>query len=452
MKHYAKLLTLICAAWLFTQAAFAADLSEIFQLAVENDPEIASAEAGYLATREIVDQARSALLPQLGVGASTSDNRLRVPVSGSSDLVSNFNSHGYQITLSQPVLRMESWYQFKQSKNIEAGALALFASQQQDLINRVAQSYFNILEAQDLLEATSAERDAVQRQLEQVQQRFDVGLVAITDVLESTAAYDTSTVNVIEAEGAQRISFETLLRLTGQPISDVATLSEQFPVEYPEPRSEDAWVNAALEHNYLLQADREAVKSAEQQLKASKSDHYPTIDSSVTYTDSTSGGGIFVASKQDQRAATLTLNVPIYSGGYTSSKVREATHRLAEATRRFDLTQRTVVENTRSLYTAINTDVGRVRARLKGIESSQSALEATETGYEVGTRNIVDVLLVQQRLYEAQFRYASARYKYITDTLLLKQLAGSLSPQDIHDLNRFLMSSSPVSRTKLITK
>jgi outer membrane protein len=232
----------------------------------------------------------------------------------------------------------------------------------------------------------------------------------------------------------------------------VATLSPQFPVEYPEPRDEDAWVQAALDGNYRLASAREAVNAAEKNLKAARSGHLPTLDGSVTYTDSKSGGGVFVTNEQDQRVATLTLTVPLYSGGYTSSKAREAAYRLAEAQKNFDFTQRTVVVNAHSLYTAITTDVGRVRARLKGIESSESALEATQTGYEVGTRNIVDVLLVQQRLYEAQFLYASARYKYIRDTLQLKQLAGSLSPQDLYDVNQFLVNTAPVKRTRLLVE
>ena len=165
--------------------------------------------------------------------------------------------------LRQPVFRLSNWFQFQQSKNIEAQAQAQFTAEQQELIYRVADSYLNILEAQDRWSAANAEREAVQRQLEQVQQRFDVGLVAITDVLESTAAYDSSTVNVIEAEGAQAVTFESLLRLTGQAFFEVAGLSPEFPVAYPEPRDEEAWVMAAVQQNYSLVAAREGVNAAE---------------------------------------------------------------------------------------------------------------------------------------------------------------------------------------------
>ena len=215
---------------------------------------------------------------------------------------------------------------------------------------------------------------------------------------------------------------------------------------------EDAWVQTALQQNYSLVAAREAVKAAERQIKISKSGHLPTIDAQVSYTHFISGGGGFFGSEVDTRSLALQMNIPIYAGGGTSSAVRQSGYQLEEAQKNFDLTQRTVVENTKSLYTAINTDVARVRARLRGIESSQSALDATQTGYEVGTRNIVDVLLAQQRLYLSQFQYDSARYQYIKDTFSLKQLVGALSPDDIYDLNNFTQAEKSISRINPTTR
>ena len=199
--------------------AMGENLSEIYDQAVMNDPQLGAAKAQYMSRGEIVNQARAGILPYVSVAGSTSDEYRKTPVVPGTIPVENFNNHGWQAVLSQPVFRLDRWYQFQQSKNIAAQAMAQFASDQQDLIVRVATSYLNILERQDALSASNAEREAVARQLEQVQQRFDVGLVAITDVLESTAAFDSSTVNVIEAEGAQSVSFEPLLRLTGESIN-----------------------------------------------------------------------------------------------------------------------------------------------------------------------------------------------------------------------------------------
>ncbi len=449
----------------------AVDLSDIYDQAVRNDPQLGAAKALYLSQAEGVNRAKAGILPSVSVSGSTSDERRRapipqtefdfdptsptfgnqIPVPGNSP-TERFNTHVWRAVLSQPLFRLDRWYQFQRSKNIKAQARAQFASDQQDLIIRVATSYLDILERQDALSASNAEREAVGRELEQVQQRFDVGLVAITDVLESIAAYDAATVNVIEAEGAQSISFEPLLRLTGENINSVLALSRDFPVKPPDPMNEDAWVQAALQHNYSLLVAREVVNAARRQIKISKAGHLPTVDAQVSWTHSVFGGGGFFGSKIDTRSLALQMNIPIYAGGGTSSAVRQSGYQLEQAQKNFDLAQRTIVERTKSLYTAINTDVARVNARLRGIESSQSALDATQTGYEVGTRNIVDVLLAQQRLYLSQFQYASARYQYIKDTFSLKQLVGALSPDDIYDLNNFTQGENTISRITPTTR
>ena len=435
--------------------AQATNLADIYDLSVNNDPQLAVARANYMATKEALPQARAGLLPNVSVAGSTDDLKRTIVNNSFTD---EYNDHSWQAVLVQPLFRLDRWFQFQGAKNIEEGALAQFASDQQELIYRVADSYLNILEANAQLVSARAERDAVKRQLEQVQQRFDVGLVAITDVLESTAAFDSSTVNVIEAEGRQDITFETLLRLTGERYTEIEGLADEFPIEYPEPNNEEAWVQRALQGNYQLIAAQKNVASAQQTLYASRSQHLPTIDAQARYAESTSGaaqnflGGGSDDTEIEQRSYSLVVNVPVFSGGAVHSGAKQAGYRFEQAQRNFDLVQRQTVENTRNLFSAINTDVARVRARLRGIESSQSALDATQTGYEVGTRNIVDVLLAQQRLYLAQFQYASARYQYIRDTLRLKQTVGSLSPEDIYSLNKFITADKSVARISQTTR
>jgi len=438
------------AAFCASTISSAATLEEIYNLAVENDPELGAAEAVFLSRNEVVDQSRALILPSVIVGGETSKNKREFISAGLP--TSEFNDHSWFAVLNQPVFRLDSWYRFQQSKNIQAEAMATFAAEQQALLVRVAESYFAILDAEAALSASNAERDAVQRQLEQVQQRFDVGLVAITDVLESQAAFDSSTVKVIEAEGAQSTSFEPLVRLTGSVFNDINGLAENFPVRSPDPQNEDAWVQMALENNYQLAAARERLKTAERGLQLAKAGHYPTIDAQVQYGHSVSGGTNFLGEKIDQTSAILSMNVPIYQGGGVRSQVKAAGYDVEAAQKSLDLIQRQVVENTRNLYIAINTDVARVRARLRGIESSQSALDATQTGYEVGTRNIVDVLNAQRNLFLSQFQYANARHLYVLDTLRLKQIVGTLSPQDLYDLNQFIANDIVVSRTTPTTR
>ena len=254
-------LKLVCIAFLTlaTTSVSAADLKEVYELAVNNDPELARAKANFMASSESYVQGRAGLLPEIVVQGSTSNNSRTTLLPEPAKTI-DYNDNGWQATLTQPLFRLDRWFQFQKSKETKARAMADFSTAQQALIFRVADSYLKILEAQDRLSAANAARDAVQRQLEQVRQRFDVGLVAITDVLESTAAFDSSTVDVIEAEGAQVVTFETLLRLTGQPFTEVNGISEEFPVEYPNPRDEEAWVNAALKGNFELVSARATVE------------------------------------------------------------------------------------------------------------------------------------------------------------------------------------------------
>ena len=436
---------------LFPMGVFASNLSEIYELSVSNDPELATAQARYLSRKEVVPLSRSQLLPQIGVRAQTSDNRREFPANPAST-ASYFNENGWSGFLSQPIFRLESWYQLQRSKNLRSEAQAKFSSEQQALIVRVAEIYFRILEREAALSASAAKREAVKRQLEQVQQRFDVGLVAITDVLESKAAFDSSTVSVIEDEGAQSNSFEPLVRLTGRAFDFVYGLSDQFPVKSPDPNNEEEWVDEALKNNYTVKANEALVDAGKRSLKAAKSRHLPTIDAQVSYSHNESGGTSFLGQEVDQQTATLNLSMPIFQGGAVRSGVRTARHDLEAARKILDLTKRQVVENTRSLFRLVNTDVARVSAGKRGIESSESALEATLTGYEVGTRNIVDVLNAQRSLFLSQFQYASARYRYVLNTLRLKQTVGVLTPEDIYNLNKFLDTTQTITRTTKLTR
>ena len=435
------------------------DLSGVYQLAIENDPQLGAAEAAFRAQSEVVPQARAGLLPNLSLSSSYSEvtsPSLREfnPLTGATLFQdTTTNNRSWQAALAQPLFRMDRWHQYQQAKSIKDQAQAGYSSESLSLIVRVAEAYLAILEAQDALESTNAERSAVQRQLEQVQQRFDVGLVAITDVLESTASFDRTTVNVIEAEGAQAQSFEPLMRLTGRAFTSIHGLMEDFPVRHPDPQNEADWVKAALKKNTTILGGKAALAVAQKQAAINKSRYLPTLDAQVSYSSQTSENpSAFQTNSSDTEFYGLQLTVPIFSGGGTRSAVRQSEYRLVEARENLDLAERQVSENVRGLFTAINTDVARVKASLRGIESARSALSATETGYEVGTRNIVDVLLAQQRLYLSDFQFASARYRYIANTLRLKQVIGHLTAEDLYELNQFIDVKNLVTQVNPTTR
>ncbi len=435
----------------------AENLLDVYAAAKENDAFLRASRAGYAATEQAVPQARSALMPTLGASATTSWTEREFPGSLVIDPTSplfgqevpdqEFNEHGWNAQLRQPILDMESWFTLSSARaSVRAAGFDLDATEQ-DLIVRVAQAYLNVLRAQDFLDSTTAEEAAVKRQLEQVQQRFDVGLVAITDVLESQAVYDSAVVRRIQADGDHDIFFESLGTLTGINYEKLDRLSEKLPIVNPSPQDEAAWVQAALESNLGIRAAQEQLAAARRGVRARASGHLPTIAATVTQVHSVTGAPNFFGSDTtEQTVYGLELSMPLYSGGFTRSRTKEAVALREQAQELLLNQQRTVTRDIRNLYQAVATDVVRVRARLKAITSSQSALEATETGYEVGTRNIVDVLQAQQALFRSQFDYADSRYNYVLNLLLLKQVAGSLSDPDLEELNSYTDPNDQVIR------
>ena len=452
MKTYRFLAGLLVLA--LSQNVGATDLADAYQDAQDNDPVVAAAKAGLEATQQLIPQSRSALLPNILVGGSSSWNERSFPaptIDFFTGLPSrtpdqDFNEHSWQAQLRQPLLDLEAWFNYRSSIAGVEGAEWGFAATEQELIVRTVTAYLNVLRAEDLLDATEAAEAAVKRQLEQVQQRFDVGLVAITDVLEAQAGYDSAVVLRVQAAGDHDIFFETLRKLSGQPYDSIDRISESLPIVDPSPTNEEEWVSTALATNLSIRTAAAQLEAAERTLRARRSGHLPTIDATVSRSHFVTGGQSFLGGKTDQDTYAVSITLPIYQGGLTSSRAREA-RSLAEQSRQLLMDrQLTVSRDTRNLFRSVATDVVRVGARLKAIASSESALEATETGYEVGTRNIVDVLQAQNRLYSSQFDYADSRYNYIIDLMLLKQTAGSLADEDLGDLNGFVDPNDPVTR------
>ena len=440
--------------------AYTIDIADAYRDALENDPVLGAAEASYEARKELIPQARANLLPRMSMTAQTSWNERSFPVPPRLDfnpdsptfgtiapvVDQNFNERQWAARLEQPIINLSSWFDWRSAKASVAGAESNLANARQALIVRVVEAYLNVLRAQDRLEATLAREAAVNRQLEQVQQRFDVGLVAITDVLEAQAVYDNAVVDRIQADGDRYIFFETLQTLIGERFESLHRLSEKLPIVDPEPQNEAQWVQTALDTNHNIAAARAQLEAANRTIAARRAGHLPTVDGSITRSHYITGGASFLANKINTTTWALSMTLPIYQGGFTNSRTKEA-RALAEQAREELLNQQlTVSRDTRNLFQAVATDVVRVGARLKAIASSESALEATETGYEVGTRNIVDVLQAQERLFGSQFDYADSRYNYVIDLMRLKQTSGTLAEDDLMEVNGYADPSATVTR------
>ncbi|WP_130905488.1 TolC family outer membrane protein [Pseudomonas sp. Sample_22] len=420
------------------------DLVSVYQEAVANNADLAAAIAQYGVQKEVVPQARAGLLPNLSGSAETASVRTSIDQPSAA---ANRYEHSYQATLAQPLFRADRWFQFQAAKDVNEQAALQLSAAQQNLILQTADSYFNVLRSQDNLASTKAEEAAFKRQLDQSNERFKVGLADKTDVLNSQASYDTARVNRIVAQRQVDDAFEALVNLTNRRYNAIWGISHSLPILPPAPNNAKTWVDTAAQQNLNLQASNYAVSAAEQTLSQRKAGHAPTVDVVARYEkgdndalgfSNPSALGQPYKGDVAQSLIGLQLNIPIYSGGLINSQVRQSYAQLEQTEQQRESLLRAIVENTRDLYRAVNTDVEQVQARKQSIISNQSAVEATEIGYQVGTRNIVDVLDAQRQLYSSVRDYNNTRYDYILDTLRLKQQVGTLSPQDLHNLTHWL--------------
>ena len=456
-----------------TGFASADTLRDIYELALANDARLKQQEATYRANLEVERLGLSALLPQVSgsyeyqdsdsttdaesVDTTGDPNDPLSTISTSTDL--DIDRDGYRVSLDQAIFDLPAWFTFQSGRETSKQAEATFAADQQGLIVRVVETYLGVLRAQDNLGASQARERAFQRQLEQTQQRFEVGLIAITDVHEAQAAYDLSRVERITDENSLNVATERLSVLTGQYHSNLHLLKEDFDIKPPEPAERSDWVDFALDNNFRLKAATFAEHAARQSAKANKMEHLPTVSGRASYSDFSTNGdrnvkpstGFDVSpdNDRDETLYELRVDVPLFSGGRISANRRQSAQQyIAAREERINLMRETVTD-TRSLHMTVISDVARVNARRLSIVSSQSALDATTAGYEVGTRNVVDVLNAQNILFSAKRDYANARYDYINRILQLKEQAGLLSPEDVYrlDVNLVPPAAPTASRT-----
>ncbi len=411
----------------------AANLLDVYQQALESDPQLRAAEAAHRASLEIRPQSRSALLPQVNLTATA--NSIDTDITGQGS--SSYDTNGYTLSLVQSIYHHDYYVQLRQADAGIAQADAELRAAGQSLVLRVAEAYFNLLAAEDSLAFAEAEKRAISQQLRQTKQRFEVGLSAITDVHEAQASYDLVIAQEIAAQNQLEIAREALRELTGLEPDAPAPLSESMALVGPEPADIDQWVETALQQNLGLLATEATVNAAREEVRRLQAGHYPSLDlvASHRYSD-TSDAGV-LGNENTTNSIGLQLNVPLYSGGRTSATVREAGYRLTQAMEGLDQQRRATVRQTRGAYLGVVAGISQVKALKQSLSSTQTALEATQAGFEVGTRTVVDVLNSQRQVYLARRDYARARYDYLLATLNLKQAAGTLEVADLEQINRW---------------
>ncbi len=435
-------------------------LLDIYERALQSDPAVREAEATYLATAEVKPQARSSLLPDLSLSAGRSHSFNESPTGAviggtgqqeaarSTEFQSDRDS--WSIGLTQTIFNWAEYTTLKQADKRVTRAETDFAAARQDLLIRVSTTYFNVLAAEDNLASAVAAREAIARQLEQAQRRFEVGLIAITDVQQSQAAFDDAVATEIDAQRQLATSQEFLREIIGDIVTDLASPIDDLPLLTPEPASAEQWVQAALQNNLALASTRIAADIAQDDIDIQRAGRLPTLSVSAAYNESTTdqlittfpfnGDPTIRPSLQapDGYNWELALRFPIYTGGFNRSRIRQSVYTHRAATETLQRIARQTERQARDSYLGVISEISRVRALRQAVESNRTALRATEAGFEVGTQTTVDVLQAQNNLRRVETTYSRSRYDYLLNVLTLKQAAGSLAIGDIEQIDGWL--------------
>ena len=421
-------------------------LLDIYNDALENDPQYKSAEFSYLAGKEIKVQGRAGLLPNISISAQTNWNEYYQ----NDELQNEYNNFSSSARLTQPLIRLDSWFKYRQSKFLTDAAEADFAYSQQALIVRTAELYFNVLRAIDNLSAARSEEKAIKKQLDQIRQRYEVGLAAVTEVQEAQLAFDLSLASRTRVEGEVYTAKEALNALVGREILSLNGLVNDLNVTNPVPASKEEWARKAVENNFRLQAANLRKFASKNNARSVASNHLPKVDIVGVQTESETNqyafdglntGGAFditVPDETQRDTYSLQLSMPIFQGGAVISRTKQAYAESNKSTEDALFTERSVIQDVRSQYSNVVTLVANLRAQKQAVVSASSALEATKVGYEVGTRNIVDLLQAEKNLYSAERNLSNAKYDYLITTLRLHLAAGTLSPENLIEINNLL--------------
>ena len=419
----------------------ASNLSTVYQQAQANDPTLLRAQAQFNAAKEDIIQARSVLLPNINASASWGAEETELENVTSLDR----SSTSYGVGLSMQIYHHDSWLRLDNAKKSAHRSDVSYQSAKQDLIIRVTQAYFNVLSAKDDLEFANAEKTAIERQLEQTKQRYSVGLTAVTAVHEAQAQYDNAVTEVIRAENNVFRAEEALRVITNVYPTNLDILdTAKFSASRPSPDSANEWQQTAEAKNLDLIAQKIGVDIAKDHINIAQARHYPTVDFNARYSKSDADNDLerVYGIESNSQSVGIELAVPIYSGGATSSLVRQAQSNYVAASQELEQTHRAVVQNARNSYNTVIAAVSGIKALEQSVISAESALKATEAGFEVGTRTIVDVLDSTRNLYNAKRNLSSTRYSYIEAILNLKRAAGTISEDDIDAINKGLMEQA----------
>jgi len=421
-------------------SANATDLLQIYQDALANDPQYASARSSLTAGQEKSVQGRAGLLPTIGLNGS--DTRSRVesqPDIANADRNFTTFSNTWSLALSQPLFRWANWQQYEQGKLSVLISEAQFAQAKQDLIVRVGQAYFDVLAAQDTLATLQAQKVAISEQLASAKRNFEVGTSTITDTHEAQARYDLATAQEFAAQSDLQVKRSALQQIIGKETGELATLKAGVKLSSPQPAAVNEWVSSAEKQNFNVVASEVAVEVAKREIERNRAGHYPTLDL-VASTGRTATGGASSTGTGVVKPTTIGVqwSIPLFAGFAVDSKVKEAVALQEKARNDLETNRRSAAQGARQAYTGVTSGLAQVKAYEAAEISSQSALDSNKLGYQVGVRINIDVLNAQQQLYTTRQNLAKARYDTIMNGLRLKSAAGTLKEEDLSEVNTLL--------------
>ena len=440
MKHFLYFFYLINLYFIANAKVYSVDLVEVYNIAVKNDPKLLASEVKHKAIMQEYPIARSYLLPNLKFSAKSQRTRESIDgsVYGRSSSTTQFTTDEYSINLKQPLYRKDLFSLLEKSEYQIAKSLAERESARQDLIIRVAEAYFDILDSLDNINYVKSEKAAIKSQLNESKKRLEVGLIAITDYAEAQASYDLSETQYIEAKNLSDISKESLYVLTGKQFKKFSSLDKNIKAKDPDPNNIKAWEDFAIKQNLDLVAYKRAQDIATTNIKYERSKHFPTLDIYGTVKETDKGGGSSGAFESNNDYIGIELNIPIFIGGNTYFNSKKASYLEEQA--RYDVLQkkREVIRDARKAFLNLKSSISKVNASKKALESNELSVEYNQAGFEVGTRSTTDVLLALKDLYKAKKNFSKSKYEYLLSKLRLKQSIGTLSIDDIKVVNSWL--------------
>ena len=431
----------------FVPPAWGADLMAVYRDAVAYDAQYAAARAALEAGREKLPQGRAGLLPNVGLTGSTvwteSDTKLRAPIASRD---TQYNTNGWTVSLTQPLFRWQNWVAYNQSELAVVQAEAQFSLAKQDLIIRTVVAYFDVLVAQDVLATTQAQKVSIAEQLESAKRNFEVGTATITDSQEAQSRYDLAIAQEIAAQNDLNVKRQVLRTVIGKEPEGLKPVKSGVRLDTPQPADIEKWAEMAETGSNVVQISQAQYEIAAREIERQRAGHYPTVDlvatrgrSSVSETTATSAGiGLNVGSDTNTNTIGLQLSIPIFAGGATSSRTREAAALKEKAAADLENARRTAALNARQGYLGVTSGMAQVRAFEAALISSQSSVESNKLGYEVGVRINIDVLNAQSQLYDTRQKLVKARMDTLISLLRLKAAAGSLGEEDVAAINALL--------------